>query len=188
MHGSTSCSMARRQTMLRCFSFFIISSSLVLIWMWTVRTRSANTLTAHTSPKRYQHTSNNTSNRQWPSHSVKGLRPMSHLRFYCAILSHECATLLSDKVADTVTFKPHAATFVALTKRLLHHFSRFTILLHKYSSKMVKLFHISSFWNSSIDHVLSFCQTAYSNWNTCNNIIISHVGLVCLRDKVTVCN
>ena len=174
MHGSTSCSMARRQTMLRCFSFFIISSSLVLIWMWTVRTRSANTFTAHTSPKRYQHKSNNINNQQstmtisftiigqkfqgtkvpgrfahgnkssrkQTCQGAKVLTSTSHLRFYRAILSHDCATLLSNKVADTVTFKSHAATSVVLTKWLLHHFSRFTILLHKYSSKMEKLFHI----------------------------------------------
>jgi len=41
------------------------------------------------------------------------------------VLSHECATLLRDKVADAATVKLHKQT------RLLHHFSRFPTLLHK---------------------------------------------------------
>ena len=34
---------------------------------------------------------------------IPELRPMSHLRFYCAILSHECATLSRDNVSDAAT-------------------------------------------------------------------------------------
>jgi len=59
-----------------------------------------------------------------------------------AILSHECATLSRDKVADAATVELHAATLSHKQTRLLHHFSRFTILLHKRSSRMTKLFHI----------------------------------------------
>ena len=38
------------------------------------------------------------------------LRSMSHLRFYHAILLHECATLSREKVADSATVRLHAAT------------------------------------------------------------------------------
>jgi len=72
------------------------------------------------------------------------LRPMSHLRFYRAILSHECATLSRDKVTDAATFELHVATLSRKQTRLLHRFSRFKILLHKHSSKMAKLFYICS--------------------------------------------
>jgi len=64
------------------------------------------------------------------------LRPMSHVRFYRALLSHECATLSRDKVADAATVELHTATLSHKQTRLLHHFSRFTILLRKHSSKM----------------------------------------------------
>ena len=89
------------------------------------------------------------------------LRPMSHLRFYSAILSHECATLSRDKVADAATVELHAGTLSRKQTRLLHHFSRFTILIHKNSSsKMMKLFHIKSFLKTSLERALSFCKTA----------------------------
>jgi len=90
------------------------------------------------------------------------LRPMSHLRFYRAILSHECATLSRDKVTDAAPVELHAATTLSLKQtRLLHHFSCFTILLHKNSSsKMMKLFHIKSFLKTSLDRTLSFRKTA----------------------------
>jgi len=58
------------------------------------------------------------------------------------ILSHECATLSRDKLADAATVRLHAATLSRNQTRLLHHFSRFTILLHKHSSKMAKFFNI----------------------------------------------
>ena len=67
---------------------------------------------------------------------------MSHLRFYCAILLHECASLSRDRVADAVTVKWHAATLLHKQTWLLHHFSHFTILLHENSSIMMKLFRI----------------------------------------------
>ena len=63
------------------------------------------------------------------------LRPMSHLRFYRAILSHVCATLSRDKVAASATLS-HKQT------RLLRHLFRFTIFIHKHSSKVMKLFHM----------------------------------------------
>ena len=62
--------------------------------------------------------------------------------FYRTILSHECATLSRDNVADSATVELDTATSSHKETRLLHHFSRFTILLHKYSSKMTKSFHI----------------------------------------------
>jgi len=40
------------------------------------------------------------------------------------------------------TVELHAATLSRKQTRLLHHFSRFTMLLHKHSTKTVKLFHI----------------------------------------------
>ena len=56
---------------------------------------------------------------------------------------HECATSSRDKVADATTVNLHAAATLARKQtRLLRRFSRFTILLHKHSSKMMKLFHI----------------------------------------------
>jgi len=58
------------------------------------------------------------------------------------ILSHECATLSRAKLADAATVGLHAATLSRNQTRLLHHFSRFTILLHKHSSKMAKFFNI----------------------------------------------
>ena len=69
------------------------------------------------------------------------VRPMSHLRFCRARLS-DAATVKQTRFPD--------------------HFSRFTILLHRHSSKMAKLFYIYSFLNSSIDRTLSFCETAYT--------------------------
>jgi len=65
--------------------------------------------------------------------------------------------------ADAATVELHAATSSRKqTRRLLHQFSRFTILVHnKHSSKMAKLFYIQSFLNSSIDRTLSLCKTAY---------------------------
>jgi len=45
-----------------------------------------------------------------------------------AILSHECATLSRDKLADAATVELHALS--RKHTRRLHHFSRFTILLH----------------------------------------------------------
>jgi len=50
------------------------------------------------------------------------VKPMSHLRFYLAILSHECATLSRDKVADAATVTLHAATLSHKQTHLLHHF------------------------------------------------------------------
>jgi len=70
------------------------------------------------------------------------VRPMSHLRFFRAILSHECVTLSREKVADAATVKLHAAILSHKQTRLLHHFSRFRILLHKHNSKMIKLCYI----------------------------------------------
>jgi len=69
-------------------------------------------------------------------------RPMSHVRFYRAILSHECGTLPRDKVADAATVKLHGATLSHKETQILHHFFRFTILLQKLISNMSKLFHI----------------------------------------------
>jgi len=43
------------------------------------------------------------------SYFYKLLRPMSHLRFYRAILSHECATSSRDKVADAATVNDFVA-------------------------------------------------------------------------------
>ena len=64
--------------------------------------------------------------------------------------------------ADAATVELHTATLSRKqTRRLLHQFSRFTILLHIHSSKMAKLFYIQSFLNSSIDRTLSLCKTAY---------------------------
>jgi len=63
-----------------------------------------------------------------------------------AILSRDfvarVATLSREKVADAATVKLHAATLSHKQTRLLRHFSRFTIFVHKHSSKMMKLFHI----------------------------------------------
>jgi len=70
------------------------------------------------------------------------LRPMSHLRFYRAIVSHESATSSRDSIADGATVELHAATSSHKQTRLLHRFSRFTIHLHKHSSKMMKRFHM----------------------------------------------
>ena len=69
-------------------------------------------------------------------------RPMSHVRFYRAILLHECGTLPRDKVADAASVKLHGATFSHKETQILHHFFRFTILLQKLISNMSKLFHI----------------------------------------------
>ena len=70
--------------------------------------------------------------------------------------------------------------FSCIQTRLLHHFSRSTIFPRRQSCKMAQLFHIWSFLNSSIDRTLSFCETKL--------LASSHVGLVCLRDKVSACN
>jgi len=46
-------------------------------------------------------------------------RQISHLWFYRAILSHECATFSRDKVAEAATIKLHAATLSDKQTRLL---------------------------------------------------------------------
>ena len=57
------------------------------------------------------------------------------------------------------TIKLHTATFSRKQTRLLHHLSRFTIFLHKHTSKMVKLFHrgLPNFW--TIRLIVCFCFT-----------------------------
>ena len=77
------------------------------------------------------------------------LRPMSHLQFYRAILSHECATLLRNKVADSATVELHAATLLRKQTRLLRHFSCFTILRPKW-------------WNCSISKISEQFNLSYA--------------------------
>ena len=71
-----------------------------------------------------------------------------------AILSHDCATLSREKVADAAKVWLHAATLSSKKTPLLRQFSRFTILLHEDSSKMAKLFHVQSFLSTSIDRIV----------------------------------
>ena len=71
-----------------------------------------------------------------------------------AILSHDCATLSREKVADAAKVWLHAATSSSRKTPLLRQFSRFTILLHEDSSKVVKLFHMQSFLSTSIDRIV----------------------------------
>ena len=59
-----------------------------------------------------------------------------------AILSHKYATLSCKKITYAATVELHAVTLSCKQTRFLYHFSRFTILLHKQTSTMAKLFHI----------------------------------------------
>jgi len=97
---------------------------------------------------------------------------MPHLRFYRAILLHDAATV-----------DLHAATLSRKQTRLLHHFSRFTILLREHSSKIVKLFYLIFFWTLRLISRFHFARQHILKLNFYSkNIILSHVGLVCLRD------
>ena len=66
---------------------------------------------------------------------IKKIRMLTKTDVTLAILSR-------DKVADAAAIKLRAATLSCKQTRLLHHFSRLTILLHKHGSKVMKLFHI----------------------------------------------
>ena len=69
---------------------------------------------------------------------------MSHLRFYLAILSHECATLSRDKVVDAATVTLHAATLLHKQTQLLHHFS---VSRSSFTDKVPK------WWNCSMPNL-----------------------------------
>ena len=64
----------------------------------------------------------------------------------CDSVALERDFIARDNVAaDAAAVMLHAATLSRKQTRLLHHFSRFTIRLHKHSSKMMKLFGIYFF-------------------------------------------
>jgi len=108
---------------------------------------------------------------------------MSHVRFYRAILSHECATLSRDEVADAATVELHTVTLSREQTRLLRHFPPSQT---QFQNGEIVPYLISS---EHLDWWYAFIlQDSLLKLDYIKNIINSHVGLVCLRDEVAACN
>jgi len=78
-----------------------------------------------------------------------------------ALLSHECATLSRDKVAESQTLLLSSCTLrlCRINKtQLLHHFSHFTSTVPKLWIHSISNLFLTRY---SIDRTLSFCKTAY---------------------------
>jgi len=123
-------------------------------------------------------------NREPSNHRESGqcdvLRPMSHLRFYRAILSRQRATLLRDKVTDAVTVKLHAANLSYKQTRLLYHFPALWSSLTDTVPK---------WWNCSISNLFELLhysyafETAYWNKTASKNIIIGELLALNLQES-----